>query len=760
MCPCAVRSHLPQTLIMQYPFALERPNVPLFPRNPPPRVPDHELVRRIGRGTYGEVWLARSVVGTCRAIKVVYRADFEDSRPFEREFLGIQRFEPVSRSDEGFVDILQVGRNADEGYFYYVMELADNAQTGATSKNVACETGPDQYVPKTLAAVRSQLGRLPAPACVDLGLALTLALASLHENGLIHRDIKPSNIVFVDGVPKLADIGLVADLSEARSYVGTEGFIPPEGPNSAQADIYSLGKVLYEAAMGRDRHDFPEPWTGLSEDPNRKLLVELNAVILKACEANPDHRYRSARQMHADLALLKAGKSVRQKWASERRLKCFAWAAALVAGLALSGLAADRLLAWKIRSLQAQGSLIQPSLVGKVQGRLASTPNNLLDLSPCYNAALVERWYPGPEANTLRSLPQGVQTLAGTPFDVRGVIQLAGEELRTYGGQRPAVLRGIPVHRWARRLYFLQGAVSEVSDGKKIGSYRVHYASGQTQEIAIVYGQDLRALWQPSSSSGAVTQAAVAWSGRNPATTQRNMVLRLYSRTWDNPRSDDEITALDFQSSLANAAPFLLAVTVDEQKPPAAQSQKTADVVARLQAKIDSFPRLASDTNTGPAQLVPIRLNVETVPLAVRSCSALRFTNPAQGSMDLVWAFADSPDVHLTSWYVAPVKGRMKVGFEDWYHGASAVSPNQADLSQCTLQFLNGKKLQPNREYLIWFAFPEPRPVELRAALRFVPSGQVDPNRPETLIRALGWENMLKSEPGKLHRHYCLGAMK
>src|SRR5207249_6494127 len=96
-----------------------------------PTIPDHELIRRIGSGSYGEVWLARSVMGTFRAVKIVYRKSFDHGRPFEREFKGIQKFEPISRSHEGLVDILQIGRNDQAGYFYSVMELADAAESQA-----------------------------------------------------------------------------------------------------------------------------------------------------------------------------------------------------------------------------------------------------------------------------------------------------------------------------------------------------------------------------------------------------------------------------------------------------------------------------------------------------------------------------------------------------------------------------------------------------------------------------------------------------
>jgi WD40 repeat protein len=301
-----------------------------------PIVPDHELIRRVGGGSYGDVWLARTSVGTWRAVKVVFRDRFIDVRPYEREFNGIQKFEPLSRGNEAFMDILQIGRNDAEGYFYYVMELADDAGPMASEKassasvssagglvgpsytrspgsNLIVGFQPDSYVPKTLAKVLFQRGQLPLHECLELGLTLNLGLAHLHRAGLIHRDIKPSNIIFVGGVPKLADIGLVVDMAEARSFVGTEGFIPPEGPNSQQADLYSLGKVLYEASMGKDRKDFPEPFTQLADSADAPELLELNAILLKACAAGPAERYRSAEEMNVDLALLQSGGSVRRQ---------------------------------------------------------------------------------------------------------------------------------------------------------------------------------------------------------------------------------------------------------------------------------------------------------------------------------------------------------------------------------------------------------------------------------------------------------------
>ena len=276
-------------------------------------VPDHELIQCIGRGSYGEVWLARNLMGVYRAVKVVYRKNFGHQRPFDRELAGIKKFEPISRSHESFVDILHVGLNEKGGYFYYIMELGDDSTAG---QNI----NPRFYVPKTLAKAVAVRGKLPLSECVQLGLWLSAALNALHGHGLVHRDVKPSNIIFVNGVPKLADIGLVADMNEARSYVGTEGFIPPEGPGSAQADIYSLGKVLYEISTGKDRHDFPELPTLLDQTADLDRFVELNEVILHACKSDVRQRYGSAWDMHADLVVLSNGKSVKRLKLLERRI--------------------------------------------------------------------------------------------------------------------------------------------------------------------------------------------------------------------------------------------------------------------------------------------------------------------------------------------------------------------------------------------------------------------------------------------------------
>jgi hypothetical protein len=267
------------------------------PDNERPIVPDHELIRRVGRGSYGEVWIARNVMGTFRAVKIVYRSSFDSDRPYEREFGGLQKFEPLSRTHPGFVSILHMGRNTEDGYFYCVMEIADDAANGPCIE-------PDAYRPRTLAADLGKEGRLPLAECLDLGKALASGLAHLHSRGLVHRDIKPSNIIFINGAPKLADIGLVTHIGSQATHVGTDGYIPPEGPGSPSGDIYSLGRLLYEISMGKSQDQFPELPTRLRDLPDAIDLMRLNTIVLKACEKQPTKRFRSAEEFGTALEVL------------------------------------------------------------------------------------------------------------------------------------------------------------------------------------------------------------------------------------------------------------------------------------------------------------------------------------------------------------------------------------------------------------------------------------------------------------------------
>jgi serine/threonine protein kinase len=267
----------------------------------PPAVPEHHLLRRIGRGAYGEVWIARDIIGSYHAVKLVFRDAFKEAEPFDREFKGLSRFTPISRNHPGLVHVLQVGRNDTAGYLYYVMELADDAVQGA-------RISPESYTPRTLTTLLRERPRVPLLECLNLALQLADALDFLHRHNLIHRDIKPSNVIFVNGLPKFADIGLVTDVAATDhdvSYLGTKGYIAPEGPGTPAADVYSLGKVIYQMGFGLDVARFPELPTSVVLDPDESALFGLNHVVMRACEGTAAARYQTAAELGAALLALR-----------------------------------------------------------------------------------------------------------------------------------------------------------------------------------------------------------------------------------------------------------------------------------------------------------------------------------------------------------------------------------------------------------------------------------------------------------------------
>jgi WD40 repeat protein len=335
------------------------------PSAPPPQakpiIPDYELLRMIGRGSYGDVWLARGVTGLYRAVKLVWRERFIDLQPYEREFKGLREFAAISLSESRQLALLHVGRNDAAGFFYYVMELADDLDTGR-------DIDPDRYVPHTLKAVQERKGRLLAPEVVGIGVELARGLGGLHARGLVHRDVKPSNVIFVGGAPKLADIGLVTVATSAQTFVGTEGFVPPEGPGTPAADVFSLGKVLYEAVTGLDRHDYPRLPADFGALPDRKELLELNEILIRACDPASAQRYTDAAALLDDLLLLQAGRSMRRLRAAERRLTRavrIGTVLALIAGVAGTGAFLERRRAESENALRRQAEAERDDLARK-----------------------------------------------------------------------------------------------------------------------------------------------------------------------------------------------------------------------------------------------------------------------------------------------------------------------------------------------------------------------------------------------------------
>lgn len=156
---------------------------------------------------------------------------------------------------------------------------------------------------------------------------VTLGLCAIHEKGILHRDLKPDNLMVNRSgdqwVAKIADFGLAGQRSEgSKEFVGTLSYVSPEQaglvdwPVEAQADLYSLGIILYECLTGAC------PFT--SADASALLVAHLSQkpaapsskinglhpllekIILKLLEKEPAKRYRSAQGLHADLVEVKA----------------------------------------------------------------------------------------------------------------------------------------------------------------------------------------------------------------------------------------------------------------------------------------------------------------------------------------------------------------------------------------------------------------------------------------------------------------------
>jgi hypothetical protein len=257
--------------------------------------------------------------------------------------------------------------------------------------------------------------------------------------------------------------------------------------------------------------------------------------------------------MHADLALLHCGQSVRKQRRTDRVGRQAG--RALTAGLFVVGLG---LGAWWSPRRVAGPGVTRP---GTGPGRPVPHEEPV-DLARFYNAALNTNWQGDFPGNDLATLPTNWHRFGPACFKAAGLIQLSGSYTQARSRLFPDAVEAIPVGRKCARLHFLHGTSWETEQGRHVGSYVVHYADGRIEEIALRYGEQFRNWWWSAKEHLDVGLAAVAWVGTNAATGPANK-LSLYCLTWNNPFPDTTVASLDFVSTRSPSCPFLIAITVE-----------------------------------------------------------------------------------------------------------------------------------------------------------------------------------------------------
>jgi serine/threonine protein kinase len=277
---------------------------PVLPR---PEIPDFDLLRLIGQGGFGQVWLGRNqTTGQLRAVKVIPLRQSVGNHAAIREISSLTRLEANTRCrHDNLLTIHHIGKTAD--HLFYVMSPADDIAGSPASDS-------SEYRPATLLACL-QNGPLPPDVCLDYAKQLLAGLASLHAAGMVHRDVKPANCLFVGGQLKLADFGLLTESHPLVSRVGTQRYMPPNGQMDQRADVYAAGLVLYEMLTGLSVDHFPSLGQPLQTVAQSPVFGSLVRTMLHACELSPEARYSDARKMLADLQMpLKRPRRSRMYW--------------------------------------------------------------------------------------------------------------------------------------------------------------------------------------------------------------------------------------------------------------------------------------------------------------------------------------------------------------------------------------------------------------------------------------------------------------
>ncbi|MBF1053165.1 MAG: Stk1 family PASTA domain-containing Ser/Thr kinase, partial [Peptostreptococcus sp.] len=258
----------------------------------------YEILRKIGDGGMAFVYQARDkLLNRIVAVKVL-RPEFVDDQEFLVKFK--REAEAVaSLSHPNIVNVYDVGE--DGKVHYIVMEYVDG---------------------QNLKEIIQDEGRLEEYTALDIAKQIARALSAAHRNGIIHRDIKPHNILISkDGRQvKVADFGIAKAVSSSTmtnmgSVIGSVHYISPEQAKgkhlTSNADLYSLGIVLYEMIIGRVPFSGDSPISialkhinediAFTEEDKINIPNSVRTIISKMTQKEPANRYQTAEELIEDI---------------------------------------------------------------------------------------------------------------------------------------------------------------------------------------------------------------------------------------------------------------------------------------------------------------------------------------------------------------------------------------------------------------------------------------------------------------------------
>jgi predicted Ser/Thr protein kinase len=273
------------------------------------RLGNVRLIRKLGEGGMGAVWLGRhETLDKDVAVKILPPALARDetfAARFIREARSAARLEHPN--------VIQVlDADADNGVQYIVMQYVEGVDLQKAIK---------------------RKGPLPVRDCLSIVKRVAAALAAAHELQIIHRDVKPSNImVTAKGRVFIGDFGLARDLGSgktvtgAEQVVGTPHFMSPEQARGerldVRSDIYSLGATFYAMLTGRPPFEAETPVAVMvkhaREDQlpqpvaqvNPKVPPAVGAVVARMMAKDPAKRFATMKQVFEAIDAIKDGATV------------------------------------------------------------------------------------------------------------------------------------------------------------------------------------------------------------------------------------------------------------------------------------------------------------------------------------------------------------------------------------------------------------------------------------------------------------------